>query len=276
MKLAMSSWSYHAAIKKKQVDYKEWIGICSELGLDGVEVLDMHVKETEPRPLGHLRRHVEDLGMHIVCASVSNDFGLPVKILREQSEKKVFEWIEAAVVLDAPVVRVFAGWPGFGKKPFYEKEKTKLWGEMIERLRRCCEEAEQADVVLGLENHNHGGFTSTIDDLEAILNEVDHPSLRVTLDTGDYLVDTAAINGYNAIERAAPHAAHMHAKLYNPDGVGSEPTHDWPRILDIMQKASYEGYLSVEYEGKEGPEVAVPRGVKFLQGCLRDFSAQNK
>jgi sugar phosphate isomerase/epimerase len=145
---------------------------------------------------------------------------------------------------------------------------------MVLRLRRCAEATAGTGVVLGLENHNHGGFTANADDLARILREVGHPALKVTLDTGDYLVDTSEVNGYLAIERAAPHAAHVHAKLYTPDPAGSEPTHDWPRILGTLTASGFDAYVSIEYEGNEDPLTAVPRGAAYLRKALRDHAAR--
>ncbi len=90
--------------------------------------------------------------------------------------------------------------------------------------------------------------------------------------TGDYIVDTAEVNGYAAVERVAPRAAHVHAKLYTPDAQGSEPTHDWPRILGTLTAAGYDDYLSIEYEGDEDPVTAVPRGALHLREMIREHA----
>ena len=231
MKLAMSSWSYHAALKRGAVHHDGWLKVCAEIGLDGVELLDVHMPPPEPAALAAIQSFLADQGLEVACVSVSNDFGLPTDELRDKSEAKVRKWLDVAAAMEAPVLRVFAGWPYIGKSGrSYEELKTELWGEMIERLRRCAEATEGTGVVLGLENHNHGGFTATVDDLLRILDEVGHPALKVTLDTGDYIVDTAEVNGYAAVERAAPHAAHVHAKLYAPDAQGIEPTMDQPAV----------------------------------------------
>lgn len=276
MKLAMSSWSYHQAFKRKAIDHDGWLRVCAEIGLDGVELLDAHMPPPEPPALDAIAAFLRDHGLEVACVSVSNDFGLPTDELRDKSEAKVRRWLDVAAAMQAPVLRVFAGWPAFGKQPGYASEKARLWDDMVVRLRRCAEATTGTGVVLGLENHNHGGFTATVEDLVRILDEVAHPALKVTLDTGDYIVDTAEVNGYAAVERAAPHAAHVHAKLYTPDASGSEPTHDWPRILRTLATSGYDGYVSIEYEGKEDPMTAVPRGARHLRASLREHAAHKE
>ena len=274
MKLAMSSWSYHAAFKRGAIDHDGWLKVCSKIGLDGVELLDAHMPEPDAPALAHVQDILSESGLEVSCVSVSNNFGLPRLDLRERSERKVMKWLDVAKTMGAPVLRVFAGWPAQVDPSQYDELKAQLWGEMVSRLRRCAEATEGSGVVLGLENHNHGGFTRTVGDLIKIIEEVDHPALKVTLDTGDYIVDTADVNGYPAVERAAPHAAHVHAKLYNPDDAGVEPTHDYPRILELLEGVGYDDYISIEYEGEEDPVDAVPRGAMHLRKVIDAHAAK--
>jgi len=264
MKLAMSSWFYHWAISRGEMDQMQWIELCARLKLDGVELLDIHFPSRSPRRLQEVIQKCQELNLEVAAASVSNDFGLPEKRLRAANRKKVSQWIGLAKRLGAPALRVFSGWPGVGNRLLYEKERERLWPEMINHLRSLAEEAGVAGIVLALENHNHNGFTRSADDLLQILRQVNSEHLKVTLDTGDYIVDTAELNGYPAVERVAYHAALVHAKLYEVDGQGKDLKQDYERIFDILVAAGYDGYLSIEYEGPADP-TNVPRGVKFLR-----------
>jgi sugar phosphate isomerase/epimerase len=40
---------------------------------------------------------------------------------------------------------------------------------------------------------------------------------------------------------------------------------DYPRIARIFRKYNYRGYVSLEFEGKEDPLVAVPKSLKLLR-----------
>jgi sugar phosphate isomerase/epimerase len=263
MKLAMSSWSYHWAISRGEMDQMQWLELCAALKLDGVELLDIHFPSLSQRYLKSVVKKCRELHLEIAAVSVSNDSGLPEKRLRAANRKKVSQWIGLAKDFGAPVLRVFSGWPGLGNRLLYEKERTRLWPEMIRHLRSLAERARAAGVVLALENHDHGGFTRTADDLLQILREVNSEHLKVALDTGDYLVDSAEINGYPALERVAYHAVLVHAKLYELDGQGKDLKQDYERIFDLLVGAGYDGYLSIEYEGPADP-TNVPRGAKFL------------
>jgi L-ribulose-5-phosphate 3-epimerase len=257
MKLGCSSWSFHKAIAAGRLSLTDWLDLCSrELALDGVELLDLHFPTTDAPYLRETKRRCAELYLTIACVSVSNDFGHPTASERDRELLRVKRWVDVAHFLGTPVLRVFAGWPLAG-------QKESLWPSMIRCLRESAEYAQERGVVLGLENHNSGGFVATADDVERALADVGSPWLRLCLDTGDY--DDPA-----AIQRTVGHAVHVHAKLYELDDRGTDKRLDWPAVIATLRAAGYRGFLSIEYEGSEDAEAAVPRGVSYLRRLFRE------
>jgi len=39
---------------------------------------------------------------------------------------------------------------------------------------------------------------------------------------------------------------------------------NYKRIISILQKVNYQGYISLEYEGKEDAATAVPKSIEML------------
>jgi sugar phosphate isomerase/epimerase len=245
------------------MDQLAWIKLCKEMGLDGVELLDIHFPNLGKDYVMSVKKLITDLGLEVPLCSVSNDFGKPEEAARAESEKLVESWLKVANWFGARMLRVFAGWPGQHDPAKYDSEREKLWPEMIERLARLAKKAEEIGVILVLENHNHLGFTKTVDDLFKILNQVGSDWVRVCLDSGDYLVDTAETNGYAAFEKAMMYAMIVHAKVYEIDEQGKDKKQDWDKIFKILDKAVYDGYLSIEYEGKD-PKNDVPKAAQFF------------
>jgi len=263
MKVCMSSWSYHPVIASRQMDQLGWIKLCKELELDGVELLDIHFPNLTKEYVLQVKKLVADLGLEVPMCSVSNDFGKATEQERAASEKHVETWINASAWFGAKFLRVFAGWPGQRDASKYESEKAKLWPEMIQRLQRLCNLAGDKGILLALENHNHFGFTKTYEDLDRIIAEVGSDWLGVCLDTGDYLVDTADVNGYAALEKAMIHTRIVHAKVYELDEEGKDLKQDWAKIFKILAGAVYDEWLSIEYEGKNCKD-DVPRAARWL------------
>ena len=105
--------------------------------------------------------------------------------------------------------------------------------------------------MLALENH--GGITSTAEQVEALIAAVPSDWLAVNLDTGNFRHDP-----YGSIRRIAPLAVTCHAKTEIPAPDGKTDV-DFARIVDDLNAVGYRGYLSIEYEAAEDPMTAVPR-----------------
>ena len=135
MKIGCSTWSFHHAFEKGEIDIYGFTDICAdELELDGVELLDMHL-ETTGEDLSVLKNYIVRKGLSISCVSVSNNFGYSSAGKLRDEVAKVKRWIDIAGRFGSPVIRVFSGWEGpapwdvkFGRE---REEKKKVWPGMI-------------------------------------------------------------------------------------------------------------------------------------------------
>jgi sugar phosphate isomerase/epimerase len=122
--------------------------------------------------------------------------------------------------------------------------------------------AAEKGVVLALENH--GGITSTPDQLLAIVERIDDsPWFGVNFDSGNFHTD----DPYGDLARIAPYAVNAQIKVSIHPGGGRERA-DFGRIVGILKDAGYRGYLVLEYEEKEDPRENIPRHVEELRGLI--------
>ena len=84
------------------------------------------------------------------------------------------------------------------------------------------------------------------------------------MDTGNYME-----NPYDKLEKVAPRAVYVQAKTYYGGGEWYTLDLDYPRIAKIFEKAGYSGYVSLEFEGKENPDVAVPKSIEVLRKAFK-------
>jgi len=82
--------------------------------------------------------------------------------------------------------------------------------------------------------------------------------LQVTLDTGNFLDDM-----YAQMERLAPRAVLVQAKMYYGGGLWYALDLDYARIARILNR--YRGYISLEFEGREDPRTGIPRSLEALR-----------
>jgi sugar phosphate isomerase/epimerase len=237
------------------MDIFDWMTHCArDLKVGGIEITDGHLQSTDEDYIRKVRRVSVDLHLTISALTISNDFG---KAGREEREKQIEDTetgIQLAAALGTPILRVFAGWP--------EQQKEQQWGEMVRCMQVAAVIAEREGVVLAVENHNHGGFIQTNDDVVRIMGDVDSEWLRLNLDTGNF------IDGWDSIEKSMLHTVQVHAKMNNVGPDGTDDTCDYPRFIKLLKEMNYRGFVSVEYEGPEEEMTAVQRGVEYIRGLM--------
>ncbi len=96
-----------------------------------------------------------------------------------------------------------------------------------------------------------------------ILNSITSPWLGALMDTGNFLE-----NPYSKLEMIAPKAVYVQAKTYYGGGEWYTLDLDYDRIVKILRDVNYGGYMLLEYEGKENPDVAVPKSIEMLRKAL--------
>ena len=268
--IAVSTYSFFRFDAESNPTVEECIGRAGAMGFDGVEILEVQMRRRDNAYLQSLKRAALEWGLDLCGLSAHQGFLSPDADRRRENVEKTIASIELAYALGIPTVRVNTGRWGTsasfdelmanrGIEPpldGYSDEDAFPW--VIEALERCIPAAEKRGVVMGLENH--WGLARTAAGLLRIVEAVDSPSLGVTLDTGNFLEDT-----YEQLEAVAPRATFVHAKTYFGGGDWYELDLDYGRIAAILRRGDYRGYVSLEFEGKEPPETAVPKSLALLR-----------
>ena len=126
---------------------------------------------------------------------------------------------------------------------------------------KCIPTAEKCGVTMGIENH--WGLGRTPEGLLRMVEGVNSKWLKVTCDIGNFLEDP-----YDKIDQIAGHATLVHAKTYYGGGLWYTLDLDYPRIGAILQKHGYQGYITLEFEGKEDPKIAVPKSRDVIRSAF--------
>jgi sugar phosphate isomerase/epimerase len=140
--------------------------------------------------------------------------------------------------------------------PGYTDDDAFKW--CIECINECLPHAEATGVVMALENH--WGLTTSVPGLLRIYKGVNSPWLALNLDTGNFFGEP-----YSQLEKLAPHASIVQAKTYYGGGVYYTLDPDFKRIASILRNAGFKGWVSLEMEGKEDAQTAVPKSLKVLR-----------
>jgi sugar phosphate isomerase/epimerase len=143
--------------------------------------------------------------------------------------------------------------------PGHNDEEAFGWVQAA--IEKLLPRAEECGVVLGLENH--WGLGRTAAGVLRIVEAIKSPWLQMTLDTGNFLEQS-----YEQMEAMAASAvplALVQAKTYFGGGRWYTLDLDYGRIAAILRKHSYQGWISLEFEGNEDAATGVPKSLALLR-----------
>jgi sugar phosphate isomerase/epimerase len=276
-KLGIATYSYWH-FKTKKVPIETVMDKAAQIGVEGVDILHRQMDLVESAPLDaagraylhKLKRHAFLNGLEICCVSTHQSFvqALPADLTKNVEHTN--KCIELAYELGCPCIRINTGRWGTTARfdelmknrgiepvlPGHTEDEGFKW--CIEGISRCLPKAEQCGVVLALENH--WGLARTPEGLLRILNSLDSPWLGGLMDTGNFLEDP-----YPKLAAMAPKTVYVQAKTYHGGGEWYTLDLDYARIAGLLRAAGYAGWVSLEMEGKEDPDVAVPKSIETLR-----------
>ncbi|HUS05295.1 MAG TPA: sugar phosphate isomerase/epimerase family protein [Bryobacteraceae bacterium] len=269
IRMGVSTYSYWH-LKGEKYPIEKVIENAGRLGFDGVEVLHRQMSGESVEYLNQLKRSAFRNGLDLIQLAIHQDFVSPDPQERRKHIEHTTRCIELAAQMGIPSIRLNSGrWktvPSFddlmkvkGDEPplkGYTNDDALKW--CIDSIRECLPAAEKAGVILDLENH--WGLTTRTEALLHIYRTVNSPWLGINLDIGNFPVDP-----YPEIEKIAPYANIVHFKTYFGGGVWYTLNLDYPRIAAILRKANFTGYVSLEMEGNEPPETAVPKSLALMR-----------
>ncbi|UCG28155.1 MAG: sugar phosphate isomerase/epimerase [Bacteroidales bacterium] len=243
---------------------EEMVKRAKEYGYAGIEIdgkrphgnpLDWPAKRCK-----ELRSFADSEGIEIFGVAANNDFSSPIPEFRECQIAYVKELIRMTSDLGAKTLRMFLGWPGVTLHPqvaeytiarniwnvTHEKfTEEEIWTWCRNGMKECSKYAEDAGIVLALQNH-----VPVIKDYRDVLkmvNEVNSPNLKVSLDA-PIMVDKSAENIQKAAKdvgklQVLSHFGGEYEKGADGKVKGAEFYRDFVRA---MHEIEYDGYFSYE------------------------------
>ena len=284
MKVGVSSYSFSKYLQQTGCNYLKLCDLAKEMGFDGIEFTDL-LPEVSGKPAleaaAEIRAHCEKLGLEVAAYTVGANF------LCDDPEKetaRMQECVDVAAALGAKLMRHDCCW-GLPKD-----QGVYTWRNAIEDtapyIRRVTEYAEKKGVRTCTENH--GFIMQDSNRVEQLIRTVNHPNYGWLVDMGNFLC--ADEEPRHAVGIAAPYAVHAHVKdfLYK-SGQEDMPVGGWfgtrggnylrgtvighgvvpvRACVHILQNAGYDGYLSVEFEGREETLPALENAREYLRKLL--------
>lgn len=269
-RFAVSTYSFWQFRNAELRSVETCIDLAAEWGFDAVELLEIQMTDTGNATLQKIKQRAFVNGLDLCGFSTHQGWVSPNADERKKNTDKTIRSIELAYKLGIPTMRINTGrWGTSGNfdelmanrgiEPVidgYTEEDGFKW--VIDGITECLPTAEKCGVTLGLENH--WGLGRTPEGVMRIVNAINSPWLKTTLDTGNFLEDP-----YDRLEKMADDAVLVQAKTYYGGGMWYTLDLDYPRIAKLLAKHNYRGYISLEFEGKEDPRTAIPKSLAMLK-----------
>jgi sugar phosphate isomerase/epimerase len=277
IKLGIATYSYWH-FKTEKVPIETVIDKSAEIGVEALDILhrQMDIPEKEPLTAAHrsylqkLKRHAFRNGISLACLSIHQNFVQAEAADRQTQIDHTHKCLEIAYELGVPCIRLNSGrWNTIkdfddlmkarGIEPIlpgHTEDEGFNW--CIECIEKCIPKAEKCGVVMALENH--WGLSRTPEGQLRLINAVPSPWLGALMDTGNFMEDP-----YDKLKSIAPKTVYAQAKTYYGGGEWYTLDLDYQRIAKILYDVGYSGYISLEFEGKENPGVAVPKSIAMLR-----------
>ena len=291
MKLGVSTYSYWH-FTPERVPIEHVIEEAARLELDGVEILHQQMASEANPYLQKLKRLAFIHGLDLYALSIHQGFVSPDAETRQKNINHTVHCIRLAHELGIPAIRLNSGrWGTAGSfdelmrlegqepvLPGHTEDEAFTW--VIAAIEACLPDAEKYGVILALENH--WGLTCTPEGVNRIVSAIDSEWLKVTMDCGNFLSHSSAevypigsqdlevspTVSYEKLAQIAPEAVLVHAKTYYGGGEWYTLELDYARIGQMLKSVGFQGYVSIEFEGKADAHTGVRQSVELLRGAL--------
>lgn len=258
--VSLAQWSLHRALQSGELTALDFPRAAKrDYGITAVEYVNAFFKDKagDFSWLRELKTRCEDEGVRSLLIMVDGEgaLGASDDEERRRAIEKHFKWAAASAYLGGHAIRVNAA----GDGPL--EEHAKRAADSLHRLATLAEDYGVSVIV-----ENHGGPSSNGEWLAGVMRLSDHAGVGTLPDFGNFRIQGEEwYDKYKGMTELMPFAKAVSAKSHAFDESGNEEGIDYRRMIEIVMKAGYSGYIGVEYEGSKHSEA---EGIQLTRDLL--------
>lgn len=225
----------------------------------GFDLIEIPVEDKDLVDWTRLKNEIEKSGLAV---TISGAFGASRDIssldpnVRKNGLQYIKDCVEIAGRMGSPI---FGGplYSAVGKTRFIsEDQKRREMDWCVQGLMEAAAFADDHGVVLGLEplNRFESDMVNTVDQALDILDRVDHPSLKVQMDTFHANIEEKNI-GASIRKIGKDRLCHVQANE-SDRGTPGTGNLDWEGIREALREIDYNGAFVIETFGSVSEEIA--------------------
>ena len=253
LKISLAQWSLNKSIKNGKLPILDFAKKARSFDIEGIEfVSGLYTRDTdilERMSMNSLAKELikrsDDYGIDNVLFMIDNqgDLASSNKNERFQAIDNHKRWIDLSAEIGCKTMRVNLNG---------EKDLNKWTKNSVKSLTALNKYNENINVVV----ENHGGLSSSGKYLSNVMSKVKLENCGTLPDFGNFCMNgspwgncTQMYDRYLGTEELMPYAHAVSAKSYDFDDEGNETTIDYKRMMEIVKRSGYQGYVGIEYEG---------------------------
>jgi len=264
IRLSLNAYSFNRVLRDGDLSLVDLLDFTADHYIPALDLTAYYFSTYPEVPddasLFAIKRMAHHRGLVFSGTGVRNNFTQPNKRKRADDVQLVRNWIDAAVKLGAPVVRIFAGPKA---EEGVSEEETTQW--MIESIQDCVDYGKEKGIIVALQNHNE--FVKTAQQVHQIMNNIDSEWLGLMLDIGSY----RTANPYAEIDETAQYAVNWQIKEHVYEEQQKQHT-NIDQLLPIILKSGYRGYLPIETLGPGDPFQKVVAFLEEVRNSMDNLS----
>lgn len=262
-KISLAEWSLHNALFKKTITNLDFPRIAKETyGLDAVEYVStfFNGKGEDTTYLRTLKNECAKYGVKSLLIMVDGEGNLADTSLKARTKavENHYKWVKAARFLGCHSIRVNAAGRG---------TMGQMQAAAIDGLAKLADFAAGYGINVIVENH--GGNSSIGKWLAEIMKSVNRPNCGTLPDLGNFY----EYDRYQGVTDMMPYAKGVSGKTHDFDANGNETVIDYAKMMEIISKAKYTGYIDVEYEGsKLSEDEGIKASIALVQKVIAPYN----
>jgi len=254
-KISLAQWSLHRAIFGGKIKNEDFAKVTKEeFNISCIEYVNQFFKDKAENMdyLKDLKKRADDLNVktNLIMCDGEGRLGDPDNAKRTQAVENHYKWVLASKFLGGHSIRVNAASGG------EYNEQLELAADGLSRLSEFAAKHKMNVIV-----ENHGGLSSNGEWLAAVMKKVGMKNCGTLPDFGNF----HDYDRYKGVEETMPFAKAVSAKSHDFDENGNETKTDYTKMMKIVLKHGYNGFVGIEYEGREKPEM---EGIKQTKQLL--------
>ncbi|MGG4047662.1 sugar phosphate isomerase/epimerase family protein [Paenibacillus favisporus] len=265
MKIGVSTYSLYRPIQSGEITVLGAIEKIAEMGGEHVEIVPIGYTLTgNPELVDQIVAKAKEVGIDVSNYAIGANFAVDTEEAYRKEIERVKGEVDIAARLGVKLMR----------HDVASRQDTSIiqFNQEVGRLAEACREiadyAAQYGITTSVENH--GYYIQASDRVQTLVQAVDRPNFRTTLDVGNFMC--ADEDPVAAVKNNIPYASMVHIKDFYLRPAALNPGDGWFRTasgnflrgaiaghgdinlresIRIIKESGFDGYFSIEFEGME-------------------------